>query len=74
MSELKIANGSELLTVKEAGEYLKVSGGTIYHWTFRKILPVVKLGRLSRYRKQDLDNFINQGLIGTNENQSQITC
>ncbi len=65
---MKVAENNELMTVSEAGQYLKVSSDTIYHWTFKKILPVVKLGRLSRYRKQDLDNFINQGLKGAHAN------
>ena len=70
MNELKIVVNNELMTVGEAGQYLKVSSDTIYHWTFKRMLPVVKLGRLSRYRKQDLDNFINQGLQGVHANQS----
>ena len=68
-NDLKIVANNELMTVSEAGQYLKVSKDTIYHWTFKKMLPVIKLGRLSRYRKQDLDNFINQGLKGANVNQ-----
>ena len=70
MDNLKIVEGSGLLTVQEAAGYLKVSKDTIYHWTFKGMLPVVKLGRLSRYRRSDLDEFINKGLKGANVNQS----
>ena len=69
MDNLKIVERSGLLTVQEAAEYLKVSKDTIYHWTFKGMLPVVKLGRLSRYRRSDLDEFINKGLKGAHVNQ-----
>lgn len=67
MSELKIVEGSGLLTVQEAASYLRVKPETIYHWTFQRTLPVVKLGRLSRYRLKDLQEFIAKGLRNTNE-------
>lgn len=68
-NNLKIIANNELMTVGEAAQYLRVSSDTIYHWTFKKMLPVVKLGRLSRYRRCDLDEFINKGLKSTNANQ-----
>lgn len=59
MSELKfIDNG--LMTPQQAADYLQVKLSTIYDWSFRKILPVYKIGRLNRYRKGDLESFISQ--------------
>jgi excisionase family DNA binding protein len=57
---------SELLSREEAARYLGVSASTLAVWksTGRYLLPVVKIGRLVKYRKRDLDAFIARGLIG----------
>lgn len=51
---------SELLSRKEAAVFLGVSEQTLAIWktTGRYSLPVVKIGRLAKYRKSDLDAFI----------------
>lgn len=55
---------SELMTRKQAGEYLGVTEGTLAVWacTGRYELPVVKVGRLSKYRLCDLVAFIESNL------------
>lgn len=64
MSELKIVEGNNLMTPQEAADYLKIKLSTIYDWTYKKILPCCKMGRLNRYRKVDLDNFISSNMTG----------
>jgi excisionase family DNA binding protein len=56
---------SDLLSRKEAANYLKVTEGTLAVWlsTKRYNLPVVKIGRLAKYRKIDLDAFIASRVI-----------
>ena len=51
---------SVLLSRKEAAAYLGVAEQTLAIWktTGRYSLPVVKIGRLAKYRKSDLDAFI----------------
>jgi excisionase family DNA binding protein len=53
---------SNLLSRKEAAAYLGVSEQTLAIWrsTGRYKLPVVKIGRLAKYRKSDLDDFIRR--------------
>ena len=45
---------------KEAAEYLGVTVHTLAVWkcTGRYNLPCVKIGKLAKYRKEDLDDFI----------------
>jgi len=63
MADLKILeNSNGLLTPEQAAQYLQVKLSTIYNWSMRRILPVCKLGKLNRYRKSDLDNFINKNM------------
>ncbi|MBX3151512.1 helix-turn-helix domain-containing protein [Candidatus Obscuribacterales bacterium] len=51
---------SELLTRREAATYLGVSEQTLAIWkcTGRYNLPYIKIGRLVKYKKADLDAFI----------------
>lgn len=55
---------SELLNRREAAAYLGVAEQTLAVWkcTKRYNLPYVKVGKLVKYRKQDLDEFIAKNL------------
>jgi excisionase family DNA binding protein len=55
---------SELLTRKQAAEYLGVNEGTLAVWacTGRYHLRMVKIGRLVKYRLSDLVAFIETNL------------
>jgi len=55
---------SNLLTRVEAAEYLGVTAQTLAVWacTQRYSLPFIKIGRLVKYRLDDLNQFIEDGL------------
>lgn len=57
---------SELLSRKAAAEYLQIKEQTLAVWTCtqRYELPIVKIGRLVRYKKSDLDKFIERRTKG----------
>lgn len=57
---------STLLTRKEAADYLGVKEQTLACWACagRYRLPFVRIGRLVKYRQQDLDQFILENRIG----------
>lgn len=59
---------SRLLSREEAAQFLGVSKGTLEVWasTKRYDLPFIKIGRLAKYRMQDLLEFI--------ENNAQLTA
>jgi excisionase family DNA binding protein len=50
----------QLLTRKEASRYLNVSESTLDRITARKLLPTIRIGSLVRFKKEDLDDFINE--------------
>lgn len=58
-------NSSSRLTRKEAAEYLGVKPGTLDVWacTGRYHLKYIKVGRLVRYRKEDLDEFLDKRTV-----------
>lgn len=47
-----------LLTVQEAAGFLGCSIHSVYRWTAQGVLPVVKVGRLSRFRPADLRAWV----------------
>jgi excisionase family DNA binding protein len=55
---------SELLSRREAAAYLGVAEQTLAIWkcTKRQSLPYVKIGKLVKYRKSDIDEFIAKNL------------
>jgi excisionase family DNA binding protein len=56
----------ELLTIREAAKILKVHPNTLRLWDKKRILIAVRIGekKVRRYKKVDIENFINNG---TNE-------
>lgn len=55
------ANGDPLLSRQDAAAYLGLSPRTLAIWssTGRYGLEVIKIGRLAKYRRSALDQFIN---------------
>lgn len=58
-----------MLTREQAAEYLGVKPGTLEVWasTQRYGLPYVKVGRCVRYRRADLDRFIEAQTVRPGE-------
>lgn len=55
----------KLMTRKEAAAWLGVAPGTLSVWkcTKRYNLPVIKIGKLARYRLSDLQEFVKQNAV-----------
>ena len=53
---------SVLMTVDEAAAYLRLAPWTLRHWVCKKKIPYVRLGRSVRFRRKDLERFVNQNL------------
>ena len=62
MKKGKMYKNDEILTVKEAAEYLKVSKGTIWRWARSGQLPAFKIGRNWRIGKKDINAVKEQQL------------
>ena len=52
---------STLITAKEVANWLNIPLPTVYEKTRTKELPHVRLGRLVRYDKAKLEQFISEG-------------
>ena len=53
-----------LLNVKQVAEYLQLKESTIYSWAQDGKIPAIKIGRTWRFRRTDLDSWLERHLKG----------
>lgn len=49
-----------IMTLEEVAKYLKMKPQTIYLWAQKGNIPAVKLGKEWRFRKDVVDEWLNQ--------------
>ena len=49
------------LSVDEIGEYLGVKRDTIYKWISVRNMPAHRMGRLWKFRKDEVDGWVKAG-------------
>jgi excisionase family DNA binding protein len=56
------AHTGRLLTIGDVAAWLGVSKGWVYDHTTRKRprLPCIRLGEITRFRREDIENFIEE--------------
>ena len=55
-------------SVDEMASYLGVKRDTIYKWISEKKMPGHKIGRLWKFNKGEIDQWVRQGLANNNHN------
>jgi excisionase family DNA binding protein len=55
------------LSVHEIADYLGVRPDTVYKWIPRKNMPAHKVGRLWKFRKEEVDQWIRRGEARAND-------
>ena len=66
---------SRWLSLEELSAYLGIKQATAYKWIKRKGMPAHKAGRLWRFRKAEIDDWMLSGraaMQDLDDNQSQI--
>jgi excisionase family DNA binding protein len=58
--------GSDLLSVDEAAEFMKLKSSTVRDWILMRRIPFVKLGRRVFLRKADLEKLIADSVVSPN--------
>ena len=49
------------LSVDEIAEYLGIKRDTVYRWIDRRNMPAHKVGRLWKFRKDEVDRWVRKG-------------
>ena len=52
---------SRWLSLEELATYLRIKEATVYKWIKRKGMPAHKAGRLWRFRKDEIDDWMFSG-------------
>ncbi|MDR2080122.1 MAG: PTS sugar transporter subunit IIA [Treponema sp.] len=52
----------DILTIDEVAKYLRVSERTVYDWAQRGEIPSGKIGTVWRFKKSDIENWVNDRL------------
>jgi len=55
-------NSEELLTLDEVARYLRVPDKTVYEWAQRGEIPAGKIGTVWRFKKSELEQWVNERL------------
>lgn len=63
---MKVLDNDKLLDMDGAADLLNIKKSTIYALCMRHEIPVVKIGKLNRFRRQDLDRWIESRIQGQN--------
>lgn len=50
-----------LLTVEEAAVLLSVSPKTVRNWVYKGQIPYIKISRIVRFKRSELDRWIEEG-------------
>jgi excisionase family DNA binding protein len=49
------------LSVEEIAQYLGISKDTVYTWISSKKMPAQKIGRLWKFKKDEVDEWVRKG-------------
>jgi excisionase family DNA binding protein len=55
------------LSVDEIAAYLGIKRDTVYKWIAEKRMPACRLGRLWKFRTEDVDAWVKSGGAGNRE-------
>ena len=57
------------LSVDEIAEYLGITRDTIYKWIDKKKMPAHRVGRLWKFKKEQIDSWVEAGGASKNSNK-----
>jgi len=63
MGELKVVDTNKLMDMNEAASILGIKKSTLYALVMRKQITHIKLGKLTRFRLEDIQAYINKNLV-----------
>lgn len=61
------------LSVDEITEYISIKRDTVYKWISDKNIPTHRVGRLWKFLKEEVDDWVKSGRAGVRDGQNQRT-
>ena len=53
-----------LMDIKQVASYLQINEATAYNWAQKGKLPGIKIGRIWRFRREDIEAWLDQNMRG----------
>ena len=63
----------DILTIEEVAKYLRVSERTVYDWAQKGEIPSGKIGTVWRFKKADIEKWVNDRLSSSSKPVENIT-
>ncbi len=63
----------DILTIEEVAKYLRVSERTVYDWAQKGEIPAGKIGTVWRFKKTEVENWVNARLSSDLNEQNQLS-
>lgn len=63
----------DILTIEEVAKYLRVSERTVYDWAQKGEIPAGKIGTVWRFKKDEIEKWVNERLTASARSQKTIT-
>ena len=61
--EMQNVQAQNIIGTEEAAHYLRCTEGTLRVWVSKRKVPHLKVGRLVRFRRKDLDKWLDDHLV-----------
>jgi excisionase family DNA binding protein len=59
------------LSVDEISAYLGIKRDTVYKWIYEKQMPAHRMGRLWKFRKDEVDEWVRSGGANTSPSENE---
>ena len=53
-----------LMDIKQVASYLQINEATAYSWAQKGRLPGIKIGRIWRFRREDIEAWLDRNMRG----------
>jgi excisionase family DNA binding protein len=57
------------LSAEEIGAYLGIKRDTLYKWISEKAMPAHKIGRLWKFKKDEIDEWVRKDKVNKNSGE-----
>jgi len=68
-----MTNKNEMMNIEEVATYLKMSERAIYDWVKAQKIPAFKLGNTWRFKKSEIDGWMESNRTGPNPSTFPVT-
>lgn len=73
MNRLESVMEDRWLSVDEIAAYLGIKRDTVYKWISEKQMPSHRMGRLWKFRKEEVDEWVKTGGAAESDSQNSDT-